>query len=170
MHKVKVMFYIMRHGFCPIGFDWLTKEGKEEVRRSAKKNLKDIKFTGAYSSPEIRAQETMGIVLDATKNGQLGIKHRKGLNPGDDPSTLREIKSTAREVSRYAALDGKSECNIMVVTHSANVLACSIACPTLQEVNNADIVKLVVEVTDSSQEVVTTQYIPAPRLASAAIS
>lgn len=161
----KVTFYLIKPGSYlvgAIGLDMLTESGKAEVNRSAKENLTGIEFREVYSSDKLRARETAGIVLNTTRNNQLVIKGHRGLNPDDDHLTLGEIKSIASKVARDAALDGKGDCNVLVVTHLKNILACSGACPTLSKVNNADIVKLVIEVTDHLQEIATTQYVPLP--------
>lgn len=166
MFKTKVIFYMMRHGFCvpdKAGFNVLTKEGEEGVKRSARNNLMGIEFVKAYSSPEIRALKTMAIILDVTdndvrKSDQLDVKCPKGLS--DDGDSLAEIKNIARKIALSTAPSNSDERNVIIVTHSSNILACSGACPTMPEPNYADIVRLEVEVTDSSTRIVSTQRIP----------
>lgn len=167
MFKDKVMFYMMRCGLGSIGragFERLTKEGEEEVRRSAKKNLMGIKFAGIYSSPTPRACLTARVVLNTindgvTRSGQLDIERREEFRLDHEGDSLKEIISIASEIARGgASSDGKR--NIIVVTHSSNILACSGACPTMPKPNYADIVRLEVEVTDSSARIVFTGRIP----------
>ena len=152
-----VTLYLIRHGFHMD--DKLTREGREGVEKSAKNNLMGKKFIKAYSSPALRAKETMEIILNVI-GSSLKVECRKGLGPDGD--SLAEIKSIAREVALDAALS--EERNVIIVTHSQNMLACSGECPTMPTPNYADIIKCAVEVGEvdslSLTRITLTQRIP----------
>lgn len=57
----------------------LAEEGKEEARKAAD-SVKDIKFDVAFTSPLIRAKETLSIILSEINQAKLPVFEDKALN------------------------------------------------------------------------------------------
>ena len=57
----------------------LTNKGREEARKGAEK-IKGIRFSKAFTSALVRAQETLSIVLDVIGQKNIPIEKNQALN------------------------------------------------------------------------------------------
>lgn len=81
-----VIAYVMRHGAkesgVPNDLARLTEEGREQVCRSAARNLRDVQFDALYCSQKFRALETIACAVATLpdRNSGLGIHALTGFD------------------------------------------------------------------------------------------